>query len=67
MWGLRSKPDQDEELKTAKAGQELAEAVIARLDSQAQEVTDIVSRLQKRERRNNFGEALQVAMERRAA
>lgn len=67
MWGRKkTKLDERRELEIAAAGKQLADDVIARLDSQELEISEITMRLKKRERANNFGEALVVAMERRA-
>ena len=68
MWGRnkKSKLNEKRELEIAAAGKQLAEDVIAHLDSQELEISEITMRLKKRENKNNFGEALVVAMERRA-
>lgn len=68
MWGRKGKIDKavTAEVAIAIKEQNHADAVIAYVDSQEAEVTDIVTRLETRQRRNNFGEALEQAMQRRA-
>ena len=67
MWGLKKKKaiQAAKEIDIARAQQDRAERVIAHVDSQETEVTEIVTRLQRRERLNHFGEALMIAMERK--
>lgn len=68
MWGLRKKLEARNavQVKQAQEAQSLADQVIAQVDAQDNEVKEIVTRLQQRERANNFGEALVLAMGRRA-
>lgn len=68
MWGLRKKLEARNAVQVQKAqeAQTLADEVIAKVDSQKDEVEELVTRLQQRERANNFGEALVLAMGRRA-
>ena len=46
MWGLKDRTSENtSQIKTARAGVDLADAVIARLDSQEDEIKQIVNRL----------------------
>lgn len=66
-WSNRKKKEKvdTDQIKLAIKEQEKAEALIAKLDSQAPEVKEIVMRLAVREAKNNFGEALVLAMGKR--
>lgn len=68
MWRLKKKVREQHaaSINDARESQARTEAVIAHLDSQEPEIEEIVTRLQHRERANHFGEALMLAMERRA-
>lgn len=66
MWGRKRRQQaQEADVLAARAAQDHADAVIAHVDAQEPEVAQIVTRLQTRGRANHFGEALQLAMEKR--
>jgi len=67
MWG-RSKVKRTQqlaEIAVARAAQDRADAVIAHVESQDEEISQIVHRLERREKANNFGASLMKAMEKR--
>lgn len=66
MW-FRKKPVPDvEDLVAAQMAIDRANRSIEQTDSRASEVTQITLQLEARKHRNNFGEALEKAMTRRA-
>lgn len=69
MWGRKREraAEQEKDVAAARAAQQHAEEVIAIVDAQQAEVAQIVHRLERRELKNNFGDALVIAMEKRQA
>jgi uncharacterized protein YciU (UPF0263 family) len=66
-WNKGKQAAHDERIAEAVTSQEYADGVLAKINSQDEEITQVVNRLQVRSRRNHFGEALTLAMERRNA
>jgi hypothetical protein len=65
MWWRKKHPPANES-HDAQHDLALTENLIQQLDSQTAEVDDLVNSLELRRRRNNFGDSLTLAMERRA-
>lgn len=58
-------PDTDKDILEARAAQERAQEAIRKVHSQEIEVIQRVQSLEQRRRKNNFGRALEIAMEAR--
>ena len=68
MWWIRhNRADHEKRVQEAVTSQQYADNVLAKVSSQDEEVKQVVTRLETRSRRNHFGEALTIAMERRNA
>jgi len=65
MWWRKPKPDLLPETHDAQHDLALTESLIQQLASQDEEVESLVSNLEARRVRNNFGDSLIIAMERR--
>lgn len=67
MWGRRKRraAEQVDSIRAAKVAQARADQVLRRVAAQQPEVDERVGRLKRTELRNGFGEALELAMERR--
>lgn len=67
MWPFRKNPPplltQDAEIVAARAAQARAHSTIEHVKQQQPEVAELVRSLEQRQRRNNFGRALEIAME----
>lgn len=65
MWPFSRKPVAEVDLSEQHAAQAAARATLAQLNAQDQEVSAVHDALKIRGHRNNFGAALELAMERR--
>jgi hypothetical protein len=54
---------EDAEIIAARAAQARAHSAIEQVQQQQQEVAELVRSLERRRQRNNFGRALEIAME----
>jgi hypothetical protein len=65
MWPFRRKPEARSDVFEAQEAKRAATTDLEKVDSQAVEVTQLVNSLERRRVKNNFGEALVIAMEAR--
>jgi len=66
MWGRKRRhAEQSADVLAAQAAQQQTEDIIAHVDSEEAELIQIVTRLAHRSSANHFGEALELAMEKR--
>ena len=67
FWNKKKEQDaHNARVQSALHSQDFADSVIAKVESQEIEVVQVVDRLETRARRNHFGEALELAMQRKS-